>query len=714
MRLTTLPDSSLGARLARSALRVALTTAVLCTPLGGLCSAHANTTVTTTADSGPGSLRDAVAGAPPGDTIDFAGPVTGTITLTSGALFITESLTIAGPGAAILAISGNHASGVFDIDDAVTTIAISGLTIKDGVADNGAGINIHKTPGGSVTDCIFSGNFANNSRGGAIASQSIANLTITGCTFDNNRAAIFGGGVSVVNGTLTNDTFTNNAAAAGGGVGGDPTGDLTVSGCTFRDNVATKAGGGMFADEPGMLVLSDSTFDGNLAGVAGGGLYRDFAFSISNCTFLRNRAGRVTASPAGGGLFFEAGATGVITNSTIVGNRVPAGTPGGGIGIDGNLPVSVQNSIVAGNTPNDCSGVTNSGGHNIDGGISCGFSGTGDLSSTNPLLGEFGLHGGSVETFPLLPGSPAIDGGDPGVPGSGGTTCAAGDARGFARPGLVACDVGAYESFCGDTVVDLGEQCDLGDFVDGDGCDSNCTLTACGNSIVTAGEQCDDGNTANGDCCSSTCQFDAVTTSCADVESPCTAADQCNGSGACVSGPLAGCAQPVVADKASVLIKYDTDPGKNQIKWKWLKGEEMMKPDYGTPLATTGYLLCIYDATGVVSDATIPAAGTCGVDNPKACWKDVTTSFVYSDKDRTPDGVKKAKFKAGLDGLASVSTKSKGSLVQMPLPGTLESPLTVQLRRSDAPTQCWENVFSFPPARKHIGTQFKDKSDPPH
>src|SRR5262249_2026566 len=59
---------------------------------------------------------------------------------------------------------------------------------------------------------------------------------------------------------------------------------------------------------------------------------------------------------------------------------------------------------------------------------------------------------------------------------------------------------------CGNGVPDGGEQCDDGNIVDGDGCDSNCTLTACGNGIVTTGEACDDGNLADGDGCSSTCQ----------------------------------------------------------------------------------------------------------------------------------------------------------------------------------------------------------------
>ena len=69
-------------------------------------SAYAATiTVTNTNDSGPGSLRQALADANDGDTINFA--VTGTIGLTSGELFVAKSITISGPGAENLAVNGN-------------------------------------------------------------------------------------------------------------------------------------------------------------------------------------------------------------------------------------------------------------------------------------------------------------------------------------------------------------------------------------------------------------------------------------------------------------------------------------------------------------------------------------------------------------------------------------------------------------------------------
>ena len=92
--------------------------------------------VTNTNDSGPGSLRDALAVANDGDTIDATG-VSGTILLTSGELQITDNVTINGPGAENLAVDGNATDRVFE--NFASNVTISGFTITNGRATDGNG-----------------------------------------------------------------------------------------------------------------------------------------------------------------------------------------------------------------------------------------------------------------------------------------------------------------------------------------------------------------------------------------------------------------------------------------------------------------------------------------------------------------------------------------------------------------------------------------------
>jgi predicted outer membrane repeat protein len=144
-------------------------------------------------DSGPGSLRETVANEAAGDTIEFdmsTGHVTNPITLTGGEVEITVNLTIEGPGAGTLAISGDSNSRVFQVPSGVNA-TISGLTIKDGkAASSGGGIR----NGGSLklSDDVFTSNSA-TSAGGAIF-NSTGSLSMTGCSVTDNKAANFSGG----------------------------------------------------------------------------------------------------------------------------------------------------------------------------------------------------------------------------------------------------------------------------------------------------------------------------------------------------------------------------------------------------------------------------------------------------------------------------------------------------------------------------------------
>ena len=69
----------------------------------------------------------------------------------------------------------------------------------------------------------------------------------------------------------------------------------------------------------------------------------------------------------------------------------------------------------------------------------------------------------------------------------------------------VCANLPSCQPVCGNSIVDPGEQCDDGNHVDGDTCESDCTLPVCGNGIVDPGEQCDDGNLVDRDGCSRHC-----------------------------------------------------------------------------------------------------------------------------------------------------------------------------------------------------------------
>lgn len=221
--------------------------------LVGALPSFANTiTVTNTDDSGAGSLRDAIATAASGDTINFNVPVPATITLTSGYLTIDKNLTITGPGAAQLAISGNKTYfKVFWIDSGVT-VTISGLTVENGAtvsgtSDAGGGILNFGTL--TLMNSTVTGNSAPGSEGGGILSYGA--LTLTDSTVSGNSAGA-GGGIRNYNGalTLTNSTVSGNSAPSGSGGGiylglydGLPEGILTVKSTLLANN---GAGGNCF------------------------------------------------------------------------------------------------------------------------------------------------------------------------------------------------------------------------------------------------------------------------------------------------------------------------------------------------------------------------------------------------------------------------------------------------------------------------------------
>ena len=439
-------------------------------------------TVTNLNDSGAGSLRDAIeqANASPGpDTIDFATDLSGTITLGGTQLEISDDLTIDGPSASLLIVSGNHASGVFQVDEKVTA-AFSGITISGGNEDGGAGGGIVNGGTLTITESVISGNSAGDgggiSNGGtltitnsAVSSNSatgpggidephgdgggISNggtLTITNCDISDNSGKDVGGGISN-DGTLvlTNSSLHgNNAAAYGGGIWNTAT--LTITNSSVSGNYTNPdvdSNGGGISNWAGTLTMTKGTVSNNSAGYSGGGIYNVFGVStIIDSTLSDNSAF------LGGGIDIDnADGSATVTNSTISGNSAfdaGGGISNGGVLVLRNSTISnnvggglynateatAYNSIIAGNKQGDIGylPLDSPSSHNLIGG--------------DPELAPLSNYGGPTQTMPPLPGSPAIDAGSNALAlGPDGEPLVI-DQRGFPRVVNGAVDIGAVES----------------------------------------------------------------------------------------------------------------------------------------------------------------------------------------------------------------------------------------------------------------------------
>jgi fibronectin-binding autotransporter adhesin len=316
-----------------------------------LLSSGATHVVTTLADNGLGSLRQAIADALPGDTIVFA--TNGTIRLTSGELFLDKSLDLVGPGAAQLAVSGNFVSRVFNISAGVTC-SISGLTIRDGrTADGTNGL-----PGASPGSAGASG-------GGLL---NLGTLTLDACSVTANLTGRGGNGGRGANGT--NDPLWGRSGGTGGsggagGAGGGMynAGTLTLSNCVFSGNSTGNGGDGGYGGyggtaapisghggpggnggagglggsgagihNAGILILRGCVFTGNTTGNGGLGGFGN----LGGYGELGGRGGNGGGGGLGGhGAAFRNDGTAALNASTFDSNSTGFGAAGGGAGLGG-------------------------------------------------------------------------------------------------------------------------------------------------------------------------------------------------------------------------------------------------------------------------------------------------------------------------------------------------------------------------------------------
>jgi hypothetical protein len=359
-----------------------------------LAACSPNLVVTTNADSGPGSLRQAMSDACSGGTITFdMNRVVSPITLTS-ALIANQGLTINGPGASQLTVSGNDQSAVFQATVASPgVVTLSGLSLTHGAnSTGGAGISHNGSGTLNITASIVSNNVS-LMRGGGVSNSGAGIVNVNNSTLNYNHA--FGGGCAVFNSStgtvnVTNSTLSNNSAnslgSRGGGILNSSTGTVNVTNSTLSGNDAANGAG----------ILNDSTGTVN----------------ITNSTISYNTATSVST----------------LRDHPLLQPSLEPPTFGGGILNSSTGPFRIRNSIIALNYASaggpDLEGAFTTLGHNLigmnDG--STGFTpGTGnpngDLVGTgsspiDPRLGLLADNGGPTLTLILQSDSPARDAGD--------------------------------------------------------------------------------------------------------------------------------------------------------------------------------------------------------------------------------------------------------------------------------------------------------------
>ncbi len=321
-------------------------------------------TVTNCADSGAGSLRDAIASAISGDTIDFdANLACSTISLTSGAITIGQggdgqpivNLEIDGPGRNALTIDGGYTDRVLvHAAGASGALTVAGLRLQHGFTDGDGGclesdgsVNLSDI---EVSECgagIGSTGGARHGGGIGVAgdatlmSSVVGDNEVDGTTGYAYGAGLFAGGTATLIATTVSGNFatSTNGGTLGGGVAvGDRAnnlqGTLTVSSSSLQNNTAFSHCGYCGVRGGGAFVYGNSTFEDST--VSGNTSFSDAHYG------------------AGGGLYFSAHFGGAPVTATLTDTDLGSNTAdedGGAIAANGDL--SFTRGTISGNSAQD-------------------------------------------------------------------------------------------------------------------------------------------------------------------------------------------------------------------------------------------------------------------------------------------------------------------------------------------------------------------------
>ena len=256
-------------------------------------------TVTSDADAGAGSLRQAIADVAQGGTIQFDPTLDGAAIRLSSILLVQKDLTFDGQGQNIILSGDTDDSGTSNIGDTQImsvdegfTVSFSSITFEFGFVngDLGGALLINAGSNVSISECTFRRNTASGVGGAAAAiAVGLANVNIDRCVFEDNTAFEGGGAIyQVANDgsnnitNIYNSSFINNqvgntagfggAIAMAGGSSGTNTLNATIYNCTFYLNSAGGQGGALLLGNLSSTPTSTHTF------------------TLSNNTFFNNNS----------------------------------------------------------------------------------------------------------------------------------------------------------------------------------------------------------------------------------------------------------------------------------------------------------------------------------------------------------------------------------------------------------------------------------------
>jgi hypothetical protein len=145
----------------------------------------------------------------------------------------------------------------------------------------------------------------------------------------------------------------------------------------------------------------------------------------------------------------------------------------------------------------------------------------------------------------------------------------------------------------------------------------------------------------------------------------------------------------------------------SKLEWVWNAGSATTAADFGNPLSTDDYTLCVFDGTQpaphLLFSASAPTGSTCGA---KPCWRavgDPTGRAGFAYRGRSPfssGGLSRMRLRPGRSGRAKIAVQGRGSNLALPSPLLVAPPVTVQMQAGSG--QCWEATYVTPQTQSSV------------